>query len=224
MEKKEIRAKGKRIVILGSVYGLVEDGEMVKGELKKEKPEVIALGISKEDLEALVNDKFNEKNDYEISDEISDEINYKINKEPDDYIKALLKLGKVSLPSPDLMNAIRYSQDFSMDLIPIDLNDEEYSEILCKNVSSLELILFSRRRVRRVKSSNANDFSREWDLKKQGEKGFKKINEISENVMAERIVELSKKHGKILAIVDLPRLNGVVKNIEENVILLKRIN
>jgi len=29
MEKKEIRAKGKRMVILGSVYGLVEDGELV---------------------------------------------------------------------------------------------------------------------------------------------------------------------------------------------------
>jgi hypothetical protein len=216
MEKKEICAKGKRIVILGSIYGLVEDGELVKREIKKEKPEVIALGISKEDLEALVNDEFDEKNNYEI--------NYKINKEPDDYIKALLKLGKVSLPSPDLMNAIRHSQDFSIDLVPIDLNDEEYSEILCKNVLPIELILFSRRRVRRMKSSDANDFSKEWDRKKHGEKGFKKINEISENVMAERIVELSKKHGRILAIVDLPRLNGVVKNIEENIILLKRIN
>jgi hypothetical protein len=59
---------------------------------------------------------------------------------------------------------------------------------------------------------------------KTGGKRLQKINEISENVMAERIVELGKKHGKILAIVDLPRLNGVVKNIEENVILLKRIN
>ena len=218
MEKKEIRTKGKKIVILGSVYGLVEDGELIKKIIKKEEPDAIALGISREDLEVLVNEEFDKKN----NDMLGYDVNYNINTESDDYIKGLLKLGKVSLPSPDLINTIKYSQDFSIDLVPIDLDDEEYSEILCKNVSSIQLILFSRKRVLKVKSSNANDFSKEWDLKKHGKKGFKKINDMSENVMAERIIKLSEKHDRILAVVDLPRLSGVVENIEKK--LLKTYN
>ena len=218
MEKKEIRTKGKKIVILGSVYGLVEDGELIKKIIKKEEPDAIALGISREDLEVLVNEEFDKKN----NDMLGYDVNYNINTESDDYIEGLLKLGKVSLPSPDLINTIKYSQDFSIDLVPIDLDDEEYSEILCKNVSSIQLILFSRKRVVKVKSSNANDFSKEWDRKKHGKKGFKKINDMSENLMAKRIIKLSEKHNRILAVVDLPRLDGVVENIEKK--LLKTYN
>jgi len=193
MEIAELRKGGKRIIILGSIYGLVSDGKSVRAKLEIEKPEIVALGISREDLQAL--------GDAECEDIY------------DVYFKGLERFGEVSLPSPDLLAAIDYSKKHSARLVAIDLTDDEYSEALCSNVSTLQVIAFSRRKIRGVKSTSAADFSLRWDLKKHREKGFKKINEISERIMSERIFDLNRKEGKIVAIIDLPRFESMIRMV-----------
>lgn len=187
MQEEEIRIDGSRTMLVGSVYGLSSEGEAVKRALSSFKPEVIALGISGEDLEAL-----RENSAIDVYDA---------------YFSHLSKFGEVSIPSPDLLECIRYAEAKGAELKAIDINDNEFSGLLYDNVSSLELLTRSRRRVR-VRSRSAEDFSREWD-KGKNRGGFERINRICEERMAEKIRELARNHRRIFVLLDLPRFDGV---------------
>ena len=175
-------------MIAGSIYGLCSEAAEVKEALRSFRPDIIAIGISDEDLEVL-----REKSAVDVYDS---------------YFSQLSKFGEVSIPSPDLMECIDYSDRNGVGIRAIDVSDDEFSDLLYNNVSSLELLRRSGRRIR-VRSRGAEDFSREWDRKKN-KGGFGEINIACERRMVERIRALAEDHERIFVLLDLPRFDVVM--------------
>jgi hypothetical protein len=174
-------------MIAGSIYGLCSEAAEVKEALRSFRPDIIAIGISDEDLEAL-----RDKSAVDVYDS---------------YFSQLSKFGEVSIPSPDFMECMNYADMNGVGIKAISLNDDEFSELLCSSVSSLELVARSRRRTK-IRSRSAEDFSRGWDSRiNRG--GFERINRICEQRMVERIRALAESHERILVLLDLPRFDGV---------------
>jgi len=188
VQKTEISIERSKAMIAGSIYGLCSEAAEVKEALRSFKPDVIAIGISDEDLEAL-----RDKSAVDVYDL---------------YFSHLSRFGEVSIPSPDLMECIDYSDRNGVEIRAIDVSDDEFSTLLYTNVSSLELLRRSGRRIR-VRSRSAEDFSREWDRKKN-RGGFGEINGACERRMVERIRAMAESHGRIFVLLDLPRFDGVM--------------
>jgi hypothetical protein len=193
VQKAEIRFKGGRALLVGSVYGLDSDGESVEKELASFKPAAIALGISREDLESLLNGSALDVYD--------------------SYFEGLSRHGSVSIPSPDLLKSIDYARENRIELSAIDVGDNEFSEMLYDNVSSLRLVMHSRKF--RVRGRSADEFSRKWDRKKN-RGGFERINRICEQRMVDRIADLVKTHKRVFVLLDLPRFDNVLEMVRES--------
>lgn len=192
MQKAEITIDKSQIMIAGSIYGLCSEASAVREALSAFKPGAVALGISGEDLEAL-----RSNSDSDIYDS---------------YFSNLSRFGKVSIPSPDLLASIEYAEEKDIEVYAIDINDNDFSELLYNNVSSFELLAGSRRTKMRAKSADL--FSMKWD-KKKNKGGFEKINKMCEKRMAENVMKLARDHRKIFVLLDLPRFDGVLSALSK---------
>ena len=202
VEMKKIEIEGCKIYMLPVIHGLVEEGEKVERAVKEVMPSCIAIGIANEDMEALKN--------YEEGRDIPPQYEY--------YLAFLSNYGKVALPPPDIKTAYEISKLHDIEIHAIDVDDEEYADLLVKNVSLLSLIKHSRKikklRKKAFRAENARDFVFEWDEYMTSVKAFRKIEKAREKRMAENIKKLAEKHEKILAIIPLERFYGVVDILE----------
>lgn len=199
---KKIEIEDSSIYILPVIHGLVEEGEKVKKAFDEIYPECIAIGISKEDIEAIKN----YDNKYEMP------IQYEY------YLMNLSHYGKVSLPPSDVKMAYDIADSKKIPLHPIDVDDDEYADLLIKNVSMISLIRHSRKikklRKKKFKAKNAEQFIHEWDEYMTSIKSFRKIEKAREKKMAESVKNLCKNFKKILVIVPMERYDGIVSILE----------
>ena len=100
-----------------------------------------------------------------------------------------------------------------MPIKALDMNDEQYTNAYCRNISTLEMVSQGRgqRRIARHQfaAQTAEEFVLEFDSIVNKQKGYKKLEQEREEFMAMKIGKLAKKHEKVLAIVELERLGGV---------------
>jgi pheromone shutdown protein TraB len=93
------------------------------------------------------------------------------------------------------------------------MNDEEYTDAFCRNVSTFELYRQSRgskRLIRReFKASTPEEFVLEFDTMVNRLEGYRKLEEDREKHMADKLLKLSKKWKSVLAVIELERLEGV---------------
>ena len=202
---EEIEIEGSKIIFLPVIHGLKEEGVRVEEAIKKFKPECIAIGISKEDIEAIKN--------YTNSMEMPPQYEY--------YLFFLSNYGKVAVPPPDIKKAYELAMENKIEIAPIDVDDDEYADLLIKNVSIISLIRQGRKIKKLSKKSfkarNAREFVFEWDGYMTSIKSFKKIEEARERKMAENLNNLTKKCKKILAIIPLERYEGVIKKLKSSI-------
>jgi len=198
---KKLKIWGCTVYFLPVIHGLVEEGERVRKAIEDVMPSCIAIGISPEDIDALKN--------YDKEMQIPPHYEY--------YLAYLSNYGKVSLPPPDIKVAYEFSKENNIDLKAIDIDDDEYSDLLVKNVSIISLIRHSRKikklRKKSFKAENAHDFVFEWDKYMLSVKAFRKIERAREKKMAENLCNLSKNYDKILAIIPLERFDGVINSL-----------
>jgi len=204
MVEREIKIGGSRIAFLPVIHGLMEEEKKVEEAIKNFNPDCIAIGISKEDVEAIKN--------YDASMEMPPQHEY--------YLLFLSNYGKVSVPPPDIKKAYEMALKNGVELSAIDVDDDEYADLLIRNVSIISLIRQGRKikklAKKRFKAKNAKEFVFEWDNYMTSIKAFKRIEEAREKKMAENLVKLAKKFKKILAIVPLERYDGIIKKIEHS--------
>jgi hypothetical protein len=190
VQEAKISVGKAQILLVGSIYGLCSEADEIERALSSFEPEIIAIGISEEDLQALV-------------DESATDIY-------DSYFSGLSRFGKVSIPSPDMVMALKYAGEKGIEVEAIDIDDNEFSEMLYNNVSSFELISRSRRI--RVRSRSAEEFSKEWD-RKRNRGGFERINRMCEERMVENVIKIAKKHDRVFVLLDMPRFDGVLSKL-----------
>ncbi|MFO8051057.1 MAG: hypothetical protein R6V01_05090 [Thermoplasmatota archaeon] len=206
---RTIDTNGGSISLLGTVKGLVSEGDLVEKAAEVTEPDVIALHISIEEIRGLKKVVEGEiKNTYLSSYE-------KV------YARELSRFGEVQIPPPSLVAAYRVSLENNIPLRSLDFNDNKYSDIYTRYIDGMSMVRQSLRQKRvnrkKFKSRSVEDFCLEWDSVVNGLKAYKMLEEKREARMAERIIRLSRKYDRVLAVVELERIQGIFQKVRETI-------
>lgn len=187
--------------VLGVVRGLEKEGDKVREAFRKAEPALIAVSLSKEDLDVIRDSPG--KREKATASNFEEEI----------YIHVLGKFGEIIKPPPCYAAAVDLSRKNDLPCTPVDMNDEEFTDAFCRNVSTFELYRQSRgaKRLMRTKykASTPEEFVLEFDKSANRLEGYKRLEEERERYMAEKLAKLSKKWKSLLAVIELERLEGV---------------
>jgi hypothetical protein len=199
-----VRVNGAEVRVIGVLKGLVKDEEKVAKAFADYKPDAIGISTSKEELAAL---RVKETHsDYELS---TLEQIYKI------YME---HFGEVRLPTPAYLKTIELADAAHVPLIPIDLNDVEFTDLYCERIRGLDMVResFYTRSIKRRKYriGSAEEFALDWDRKVNRAKGFRQLERDREEHMALTLRNMSSKYQRILAVVEYERSAGVERSLQ----------
>ena len=196
---REIELNGSRIFVLPVIKGLVSEAEKVRTAISEIRPQAVGISISKEELEGL---RSYQGEEIELSDQ------------EEAYKAGLLEFGEVQLPPPCYTEAVKVTDELGIPLIPIDMNEELFSERYCELIGGLELMKesFLSHRVarKRFAMDSAEEFVLDYDKKVNGGRGISLLNAQREGHMAEVVGSVSSEKPDVLVIVELERSHGLI--------------
>lgn len=202
---RSIRIEAADISLLPVVKGLVSEEGAVSRSFDEVRPDVIAISISREDLEGL-----HRREDYDKYEPSDLEIIYQA---------FLESFGEVRIPPPAYVRALEISEERGTPIIPIDMNEELYTETYCQKVRTRDMIresFFARRATGKTYDLSSPDaFARSWDARVNRARGFRELERAREAHMANALRRLSGRYSKILAVIECERLEGVVRTLED---------
>ena len=200
-----VEVNGSQVHVLGVVKGLVSEEEKVESAIAKLSPDVIGLSVSKEQLAALRSKEAWE--DYELSPL---ETAYKT---------LMQEFGEVKLPSPAFVKALEIAESSKVPVIPIDMNDNDYTEVYCQKVGAMDLVregAFSKSvKRRKFDGASPESLAIDWDRRVNKAKGFRELEAERERHMARALVKLCSRYRTVLALVDCERADGVIGQLDE---------
>jgi hypothetical protein len=98
--------------------------------------------------------------------------------------------------------------------MPLDLDEEYFSEVYCNMITTFELLKEGRLARKALKKkfdmSTAVSFARSWDTFVNNAKGFRELTKLREKYMANRIRFLAKENESMLAVVETERVDGIL--------------
>jgi hypothetical protein len=191
---QEIEVNGSKVFALPVIKGLVSEGEKVRIAIQECQPTVVAVSISKEELEGL---RTYQGEEIELSDL------------EEAYKAGLEEFGKVQLPPPCYIEAVKACAEQNIALIPIDMNEDLFSERYCELVGGFELMkesYFSHRLARKkFNIESAEAFIKDYDQKINGGRGISALNREREEHMANALFDLASDRERILCLMELER-------------------
>ncbi len=201
---RSIDVDGVTVHVLGVVKGLVSEKAKVREAILSLNPDVVGLGISAEELEAL-----KVKEDYS---------KYEMSTLEEVYSVYLESFGQVELPTPAYVEAMDLCAEKHIDLVALDLNDSEYTDAYCARIGAMEMVresFFTRGITRkRFNISSPEEFALDWDKRVNKARGFRELEEDRERHMAEAIRSLAKEKKVVLGIIEYERHEGVADLLE----------
>lgn len=193
------------ITIFGAIKGLVSEGEAIKKEMKRIRPERSAISISPEELRGLR--EYIEKGEFEFSLYGYEEA----------YLANLKNFGEVRAPAPSYVEAVRITKEIAIPLIPLDMDDDSFADTYISNVSKKDFIfhMLREKKVERktFRVENAGDFVIKWDRYINKSRGLMAVEEAREDYMAKKLVDISRNTGSMVAVIDFERTDGILKRI-----------
>lgn len=191
------------IAVLPVVKGLVSEAETVSQAFSEVRPEVIAVSISREELDGL-----RKREDYELYEPSDLEIIYQA---------FLERFGEVRIPPPAFVRAMEIAEREGTAIVPLDMNDQVYTEAYCDKVSTTDMLresFFARRATgKRYDLSSPQAFAVSWD-RRVNFSGFRELESAREQHMAGALRNLGRKYRSILAVVECERSDGVLTALE----------
>ena len=138
------------------------------------------------------------------------------------YSKKLATFGDVELPPPAFVESVKLAEQDMVPIVDIDLSDDEYTLVFIDHVTYWQLVSQSRKiksMRKRLKTSTPEEMAKRWDARIRTIKGFEFLERERERKMAAGLLAELDKHSKVLAIIDLVRVDGTLKELEN---LLKK--
>ncbi len=199
----EIELNGCRIYVLPVIKGLVSEGEKVRTTISEIRPTAVGISISKEELEGL---RTYQGEEIELSDL------------EEAYKAGLQEFGEVQLPPPCYIEAVKVTDELGIPLIPIDMNEELFSERYCELIGGLELMkesFFSHRIARkRFIMDSAEEFVLDYDKKVNGGRGISTLNAEREQHMSSSTIDLADHYPKLLVLMEMERSLGYIQKMK----------
>jgi hypothetical protein len=202
---RSVELDGSWIHIEAVFKGLVSEEGKVQAGYDAVRPEVLGISMSKEGLAALRMDL--PESAYDLS-------------EQEHAYKALMgTFGAVKLPTPAYLKALAVSQQTGTPIIPLDMNDDLYTQAFCEAVGGLDLVregmVSKKLKRKRFDISSPEAFVRDWERKVNRISGFQRLELAREAHMASALGNLGKKYRVVLALIEYERAEGVAETLRK---------
>ncbi len=206
MNAETLRIDGCTVRLLGVIKGLRSEADKVEQAFDDFRPDKIAISISQEELAGLENMPA----DYEPMLSRYEEI----------YAEGLSRFGEVSAPPPCYVATLELAKRDGVPLVPVDLDEESFTELYTAAVSGSALFRHSTRtwllKRRRFSDESPEEFVYAWDKAVNGLEGFRKVEVKRAEAMAKGIISTCDGSAKVLAVIELERADDVKDFITES--------
>lgn len=131
------------------------------------------------------------------------------------FARKLAAFGDVELPPPSFREAVERATAKGVEVVTLDLDDDEYTTIFCDHVTYWQLVRHARalKRMRRMRASGPEDLAAQWDRRVRLIPGFGVLERERERRIAHALIALMGRSERVLAVVDLPLVEGVVASL-----------
>ena len=201
-----LEKNGCRLDIIPIIKGLVSEKEKVIDALSKNEYETAGVSWGIEEIEAvrrrneITGD--NETNDIDVV-----------------YLYKLKSFGDVDMPDPAFTYVVDEFSKKGISVIPLDMSDDEFAEAYCEKVSTWDFLkenkIVSKAMKREFTKSSPEEFIMEWDSLINEIKGYRKMNALKEEFIAEQILDVTKYRKNALILVDYERFERIISLLEE---------
>ena len=200
MTLEKLKVDGCTVHILGVIKGLKSETEKVRKAFEETKPDVVAISLSREEVEGLKN----MPDDYEPELSRYDEI----------YAEGLGRFGEVAAPPPCYVATLELAQHEGIPLIPVDMDEQSYTDLYCAVVPGTALFRHSTRtwllKRRTFSDDSPEKFVLAWDKAVNNMEGFRLIEHKRAQAMAKGIREACQRSQSVLAVIELERASDVL--------------
>lgn len=195
---------GSSVVLLGIINGLTREIEIVKQSMDRHRPQALGVCVPAEHIESIRKWNRDETGtpDYTEFDAL--------------YLREMSKYGEIKLPSPSISYAIAVSDASGLPLYPLDINDDEYSELYMKHVSPVSLFISSLlKRSSRKKQigGTVEEAVCAIDRLEMRPRSLATVEKEREKHIAASIRERSRDHSPFLAVIGYERVLGVLETL-----------
>lgn len=194
-----------RVDILPVVNGIESEAKKVEEAYGKYEAYGMAMGI--EGIQAI-------KARVELEDE------FEVSELDIAYANRMLELTgeEVRMPSPAMCALVDLVSADGNNVIALDMNDAEFTEMYCETVPTLDFVkehrLAKKGMKKRFSSTTPEQFALEWDEYINGVKSNRLLSEKREKYIAEEIMDVAKYRGSILVLIEVERAKGVASLLE----------
>jgi len=202
---RTVRLGACEVDIFPTVKGLERERKPVREAILEVRPEVVALPVSAEGLRGLRAIWKGKEPEFFLSH--YEEI----------YAVKLARYGKVCVPPPSFTEAYSVAAGEGIPIRAIDLDETRFSDAFVQSISTSNLIYHSLRwrwlKRKRFDLPTAREFSLAWDRAINSLKGFRNLENKREEHMARELGRLCARHRKVLAIIELERMEGILARL-----------
>lgn len=195
------------IHVISVIKGLKSETDKVRKAFDDIKPDKVAISLSKEEVEGLRN--------------IPEDYEPELSRYEEIYADGLTRFGEVSAPPPCYVAAIELAEHGQIPIVPVDMGEEEYSELYCAVVPGTTLFRHSTRtwllKRRRFSDDSPEAFVKAWDKAVNGLEAFRLIEKRRAQSMAEGITNACAGTKSLLAIIELERADDVISLLRKDV-------
>ena len=201
MTAKELRIGSCSVRVLPVIKGLLSESRKVEEAFEERRPDKVAISISKEEVDGLRN--------------LPEDFEPELSRYEEIYASGLSRFGEVAAPPPCYLAALKLADRAGIPLVPIDLDEESYTELYCAAVPGTTIFRHSTRtwllKRRAFSTESAEDFVRAWDRAVNKLEGFRLIERKRAEAMAKGIKTACDGAKSILAVVELERAEDVLE-------------
>ncbi len=131
------------------------------------------------------------------------------------YTKRMMELTgeNVLIPSPAMCALVDLVAEDGGNVIPLDMNEEQFTEMYCDTVPAWEFVkehgLAKKGMKRNFAATTPEEFALEWDEYVNTVKSYKKVSQNRETYIAEQIRDTAKYRRSLLVLVEVERSKGI---------------
>lgn len=191
--------------VLPVIKGLVSEADRVKDAFEHVRPDKAAVSLSKEEVLGLRN--------------MPDDFVPELSRYDEIYADGLGRFGEVAAPPPCYVATVELADHLGIPLLPIDLDEDSYSELYCAAVSGPALFRHSTRtwllKLRRFEAETAEEYVLKWDRAVNNMQGMRLVERKRAQRMAEGLAEAVSGGGTVLAVIELERARDVTDILKD---------
>lgn len=201
---RRISVNGGTVHLLPVIKGLTSEADKVRDAFDRIHPDKVAVSLSKEEVEGLRN--------------IPEDFEPELSRYDEIYVNGLERFGEVAAPPPCYVATVELADHLGIPLVPVDLDEDSFSELYCAAVTGPALFRHSTRtwllKRRRFDADSAEEFVLRWDHAVNNMQGMRLIEGKRAETIAKGITAICDAGRQVLAVVEFERAAEVAEALE----------